>query len=572
MQATLTGQDLQHSEGDSPDRSTLSIPELPSTASRIYGELNNATEIRLLYILPSKASCHPRSRTYQDLELQGFTSLGSAAIECQLKTTNRNTQIEYTALSYTWGEQHDNEWYNHGHFIQCNGISLRVTSNCLKALWLLRDTGFTGALWIDAICIDQNNVEERSAQVAQIGSVFSRAKDTVVVLFARESGLTAPAIPPPKLDCNPTGTPVLEERDDESCEVDIENNVTRTAVSPELFYHSPWFTRTWIVQEVMMSKRIEFLPEGSSRLIPWDVAMLAYAHWKEHFHLIGVPDVIELRQCERNYTNQTAQFQVGGTITVDDWSISQFRSYDPLARDGLGSIVELGFHELFNVLNRTRHFRCKDSRDKLFAILPFGTPFIRSLLQPDYSKSHLEVFRELTWLLLEAQCTEILSLACAPSKFWRPSWVVDWTDEAPQPWQLERLWHDTYCAGYWPRHHSLRIRRLSSSVVSIRGRIVGPVRRNSLPSRDNFGPPCVPIARKLSLVHTRQHTAEVGDMICVFLGFRTPFLLREAGDGFRIVDQCAVDGIMEGQAIAAIAPELAYEPEPCAGLRDLKIY
>jgi len=61
-------------------------------------------------------------------------------------------------------------------------------------------------------------------------------------------------------------------------------------------------------------------------------------------------------------------------------------------------------------------------------------------------------------------------------------------------------------------------------------------------------------------------------MICVFLGFRTPFLLREAGDGFRIVDQCAVDGIMEGQAIAAIAPELAYEPEPCAGLRDLKIY
>ena len=37
-------------------------------------------------------------------------------------------------------------------------------------------------LWVDAICINQNDLEERSSQVALMGTIYSRAMDTIVWL------------------------------------------------------------------------------------------------------------------------------------------------------------------------------------------------------------------------------------------------------------------------------------------------------------------------------------------------------------------------------------------------------
>jgi hypothetical protein len=67
--------------------------------------------------------------------------------------------IEYEALSYTWGSNYK------PHNIEINGRSLSVTKSLLEALQHLRQKNEDRILWIDAICIDQNDHKKRGHQV-----------------------------------------------------------------------------------------------------------------------------------------------------------------------------------------------------------------------------------------------------------------------------------------------------------------------------------------------------------------------------------------------------------------------
>lgn len=46
----------------------------------------------------------------------------------------------------------------------------------------LRESGCTDWLWVDAICIDQSNDEERASQVSRMGRIYSSASETVAWL------------------------------------------------------------------------------------------------------------------------------------------------------------------------------------------------------------------------------------------------------------------------------------------------------------------------------------------------------------------------------------------------------
>ena len=48
------------------------------------------------------------------------------------------------------------------------------------------------------------------------------------------------------------------------------------------------------------------------------------------------------------------------------------------------------------------------------------------------------------------------------------------------------------------------------------------------------------------------HLVEKGDLVVVLMGYITPFLLRPAGDGFLLVGECYVHGIMQGQSVSAL--------------------
>lgn len=96
-------------------------------------------------------------------------------IRCNLIQTSLNSRPKFEALSYTWGEPGIEE------IITVDGAELRVRRNLFDALHHLRGT-LERQLWIDAICIDQNNIAERNHQVKQMRSIYENAEKVVIWL------------------------------------------------------------------------------------------------------------------------------------------------------------------------------------------------------------------------------------------------------------------------------------------------------------------------------------------------------------------------------------------------------
>jgi len=114
--------------------------------------------IRLLTLLPAKEG---------------------GAIRCRLATLTFAQRPKYEALSYRWGStsQHSNR------LILVNGTSLLVGKNLFQALKNLRHEGSgERILWVDAVCINQSDLDERNSQVGMMPWIYSRAQTVIVWL------------------------------------------------------------------------------------------------------------------------------------------------------------------------------------------------------------------------------------------------------------------------------------------------------------------------------------------------------------------------------------------------------
>ncbi|KAK0645797.1 heterokaryon incompatibility protein-domain-containing protein, partial [Cercophora newfieldiana] len=84
----------------------------------------------------------------------------------------------YEALSYQWGNADGNQ----PPAITINGISKQITPNLHSALRHIRDTGRERVLWIDALCINQDDLEEKSSQVQRMAGIYQLAERVLVWL------------------------------------------------------------------------------------------------------------------------------------------------------------------------------------------------------------------------------------------------------------------------------------------------------------------------------------------------------------------------------------------------------
>ena len=82
---------------------------------------------------------------------------------------------QYEALSYVWGR---NERLADASHIECNDQIIGIGENLACALRHIRRKDETKYLWVDAICIDQGNLEERAEQVS------AAARLSLGILFA----------------------------------------------------------------------------------------------------------------------------------------------------------------------------------------------------------------------------------------------------------------------------------------------------------------------------------------------------------------------------------------------------
>jgi len=202
-----------------------------------------ARQIRLLYLLPSSDFSAPIEGTLQVISLVRSPSLSSQEHELGQQ------QDEYTALSYAWGSPSLTTP------ILLNGHPHHVTLNLASALRHLRHASSSSkklTLWIDAICINQQDDFEKSHQVAQMGEIYKSADSVIVWLGECEDGddshLVAElflTLSSGSFEDSPFPPPGREA--DRLLNAGIKFVMNRE-----------WWARLWVVQEVLLAKKLEF--------------------------------------------------------------------------------------------------------------------------------------------------------------------------------------------------------------------------------------------------------------------------------------------------------------------------
>ena len=106
------------------------------------------------------------------------SELFEAPVQCHM-VTNSLDAVRYEALSYSWGEfESGKPIYDRN--ITCDGADLPATRSAFEALRRLRYRDRFRRLWIDAMCINQLNVNERNHQVRQMARIFRSARRVYV--------------------------------------------------------------------------------------------------------------------------------------------------------------------------------------------------------------------------------------------------------------------------------------------------------------------------------------------------------------------------------------------------------
>ncbi|OCK78033.1 hypothetical protein K432DRAFT_281275, partial [Lepidopterella palustris CBS 459.81] len=281
-----------------------------------------------------------------------------------------------------------------------------VTVNLKNALQRFRDSSRGRFLWVDAICINQEDVTERTQQVKMMTEIYSRAPSVVIWLgdgdtdtdkamdvIATLSSLLKTEFPDiSKYLMGPNGTEfgishvarILEKYQFQVQPVESDESA---AASLSYLFGNPWFRRIWVLQEVARSWNTLVISGGKQ--VYWGELLFSHV-WQNTFHKIPGPN------------GGIVERQHSITVVPTVW----------LSFAENGTSKRLHFFEL---CLRTREFRSTDPRDKIFGILALAeeTWQIRHLpleLQPNYAKRAIEVYCDFTYGLIRlSKSLELLS-------------------------------------------------------------------------------------------------------------------------------------------------------------------
>ena len=119
------------------------------------------------------------SKCIRLLEIHGLTTEQGeeSPMIASLSVVDLNDRPFFSALSYVWGVESSQPPR-----ILCNGILIPVTENCFSALWHLRTKLGTFKVWVDAICINQNDEKEKERQIPLMSEIYSSAAPVYVWL------------------------------------------------------------------------------------------------------------------------------------------------------------------------------------------------------------------------------------------------------------------------------------------------------------------------------------------------------------------------------------------------------
>lgn len=92
-----------------------------------------------------------------------------------LRVVDLRNSPKFTALSYVWGKGSDEA-------ISCNGCDIKITRSCHQALVSLREKCGDLTLWVDAVCINQDDDNEKAHQIPMMGEIYTWAEAVYIWL------------------------------------------------------------------------------------------------------------------------------------------------------------------------------------------------------------------------------------------------------------------------------------------------------------------------------------------------------------------------------------------------------
>jgi hypothetical protein len=134
--------------------------------------------------------------------------------------------------------------------IVCDGKGVQITSNLYDALLRLRQS-YPSGCWVDALCINQSDDDEKSIQIQMMGRIYENTQ-LVPVWFGTGWSMFMPGI----RTIRHSG---LQARFEKSGTFWLLTDYSRTMMAVLYLVTRRWFNRLWVLQEAHLAKKLHFM-------------------------------------------------------------------------------------------------------------------------------------------------------------------------------------------------------------------------------------------------------------------------------------------------------------------------
>jgi hypothetical protein len=332
---------------------------------------------------------------------------------CDIIHCNLLDKPVYEAVSYTWASLDGDSTLSR--YVSCRGKKIVVTRNCESMLRTLRKQGGNRTIWVDAMCIDQENTGERNHQVKLMATIYSNASQVLAYLG------------PGSQSASVSLNWVMEY---------LEGNVnkvssTRSYHDVTTFLRIPYFDRVWV------RASIRDMLKTSTDVIPLQV-----------LQEIALAKMVTLIAGDKStrWTADTVSKLLGLCTSLEIQPPSVLRWLPASQPDS---------NDLLDVLQRSRNCSATDIRDKVFALLGLVKQEISDAITVDYSRAAIDIFNDIAVHLVKeyGRIDVVLHAACQDTdEFLVPSWVPQWDIKSsfkPLPSQFSPTQVDTLAISWF---------------------------------------------------------------------------------------------------------------------------
>ncbi|KAH7111205.1 heterokaryon incompatibility protein-domain-containing protein [Dactylonectria macrodidyma] len=356
---------------------------------------------------------------------------GDGPLECTLKTVSLDEEAaSFHALSYVWGNS------NKTTKIIVNNHSVAVTKSLAKCLEILRDHSVSHAhifdqpaltIWADAVCINQEDLLERSQQVQMMGDIYSSARNVVIRLGDGDKH-TDYALDMMNSTNFREGLWDLAFSGRRPCQEEIMVDV----IFKQVLCKSKWWQRLWVRQEFILATKEPVFSCGA-KMIPWDHLLRCFLWLPRSWNNPDMEDIWD--DCRKKVASSLIDADTNNGI-------------HPIAlhrvRESFRQRRALPFCDIFQYL--LQNSMVTDSRDLVYGLLGLLEQQDRDQIVIDYELEAMQIYQQVGYLLWKQHTEQTLSELLPRLNFHGvdngyPSWVPDFASQPSRGWRDHRTIH-----------------------------------------------------------------------------------------------------------------------------------